>query len=95
MMYKLLNYLYFNFCFEVCIVVIFNVYIIYVQYFQLNDILNIDDNVIYICKKDYRFVVGNFIRFCQDNGLWSGKELICKCNYFFVSLRIKKDFFIL
>lgn len=90
MTYKPSNYLYPNFCFEACTVATFNAYTTYAQYFQPNDTLNIGDNVTYTCKKDNRLVVGNLIRLCQDNGLWSGKEPICKRNYFSVSLRIKK-----
>lgn len=95
MTYKPSNYLYANFCFEACTVATFNAYTTYAQYFQPNDTLNIGDNVTYTCKKDHILVAGNLTRLCQDNGLWSGKEPICKRNYFSLSLRIKKDFFIL
>lgn len=92
MTYKPSNYLYPNFCFEACTVATFNANTTYAQYFQPNDTLNIGDNVTYTCKKDRRLVAGNLTRLCQDNGLWSGKEPICKRNYFSVSLRIKKRF---
>lgn len=59
--------------------VFYNYEIIYVYYIGLI-ILRFGDNLSFVCKYGYRFVVGIFIRVCWENGLWSGEKFICKCN---------------
>ena len=45
------------------------------------------DNITYTCKRNHRLVSGNLTRVCQGNGSWSGKEPVCKSEYYHPSLQ--------
>ena len=45
------------------------------------------DNITYTCKSNHRLVSGNLTRVGQGNGSWSGKEPVCKSEYYHPSLQ--------
>nr|XP_022338401.1 CUB and sushi domain-containing protein 1-like [Crassostrea virginica] len=38
----------------------------------------VDKTITFTCKRNHRLVSGNLTRVCLENGLWSGKEPVCK-----------------